>query len=515
MSQLLHQVLDATAARLPEKTALVSGKSRLAFADLVRRSTELSMQLQRAGIRGGDRVVLFMDNGIELVIALYAVLRLGAICVPLNPQTKADKFAAIVVKTRASGLVGQASLAAVWREALSDCDGGCRIFVAGMPTLLETGEEYWDHEAETARGAEAGEVATSFSGDCNHPALISHTSGTTGVPKGVTLSHRNLVSIVATIGDYLGIQEHDVILGALPLSFNYGLTQLLMACATGATLVLERSFAFPVAILQTMAREQVTVLPAVPTMFAMLAPLKDFSAGNLPRLRLMTSASAELMPEQVEILEHRFPAADLFVMYGQTECTRISFMPPDQRALRRGSIGCGLPGQACWLRDESGERLGPGSTGELVVQGDHVMLGYWEDPEATARKIHRDPGDGMATMYTGDLFRSDEHGWLYFLERMDDIIKTRGEKVSPREVEQAILRIPQVSECLVVGVADPLLGQAVKAYVALNCATDLTEREVIRHCLAMLESYMAPKTVAFVDALPHTYNGKVRRHDLP
>lgn len=515
MSQCLHEVLDATAARMPGKTALVCGDARLGFIDLVRSSVAFSLRLHRLGVCAGDRVVLLMDNGVEMVVALYAVLRLGAICVPLNPQTKADKLAGIVARTRASALLGQASLAAVWREALPSGALGGRIIVSGNAAALMAGEWSWEGHDQAERGAGPDVLEATAATDWDSPAFISHTSGTTGLPKGVVLSHRNLVRISDTIGQYLGIEDRDVILSALPLSFNYGLTQLLLACATGATLVLERSFAFPVAIVQSMAREQATVFPGVPTMFAMLTPLKDFCADRLPSLRLITSASAELMPAQVEALEARFPDARLFAMYGQTECTRISFLPPDQRALRPGSIGRGLPGQECWLRDEAGARLAHGSVGELVVQGEHVMLGYWEDPHATAGKIHRDPGSATATMRTGDLFRSDEDGWLYFLERMDDIIKTRGEKVSPREVEQAILRMPQVAECLVVGVPDPLLGQAVKAYVAPMQAAVVTERDVIRHCLATLESYMAPRAVAFVDALPRTYNGKVRKHDLP
>jgi acyl-CoA synthetase (AMP-forming)/AMP-acid ligase II len=509
-SVLLHEALDATAARRPDKLALVSGEQRLTFDELARRSRRYSQRLRACGVERGDRVVLFMDNGAALAACLYAVLRIGAVCVPVNPQTKADKLQGMVARTRARMLLGQASLAPVWRAAMAGSAEPCTVGVLGEVAAPQGHELAWDSIDESPTAIDDAEATTPDS-----PAFISHTSGTTGIPKGVVLSHRNLSVVTDTIAGYLGLAQDDVVLGVLPLSFNYGLTQLLLAGLTGATLVLERSFAFPVRTLQLMARERVSVLPAVPTMYSMLLALGDFNAATLPSLRLMTSASAALVDVQASQLKDRFPQARLVVMYGQTECTRISYLPPEQFQRRPGSVGRGLPGQECWLRDETGRRLPWGSAGELVVQGDHVMLGYWEDAGATGRKIHVDPQSGQRTLFTGDLFRSDGEGWLYFLERMDDIIKTRGEKVSPREVEQAILRIEGVSECLVVGVPDPLLGQAVKAYVACAPGAALQERQVIRHCLATLESYMAPRSVAFVDALPRTYNGKVRKHDLP
>jgi acyl-coenzyme A synthetase/AMP-(fatty) acid ligase len=235
----------------------------------------------------------------------------------------------------------------------------------------------------------------------------------------------------------------------------------------------------------------------------------------LSSLRILTSASAPLPPDIAADLRKRLPAAQLYVMYGQTECTRISYLPPDQFDLRPGSVGKGMPGQQCWLVDENGQRLPAGSTGELVLQGDHVMRGYWSDPEATARKLRPCADASTLVMHTGDLFRSDAEGWLYFVARMDDIIKTRGEKVSPLEVEQVINRIPGVLESKVVCIPDEILGQAVKAHVVLREGVDLSEREVLRHCLAALESHMVPKTVAFPATLPRTDTGKIRNPELP
>jgi acyl-CoA synthetase (AMP-forming)/AMP-acid ligase II len=201
-------------------------------------------------------------------------------------------------------------------------------------------------------------------------------------------------------------------------------------------------------------------------------------------------------------------------MYGLTECKRVSYLPPEQLEARPASVGRGMPNQEVWLVDELGRRLPNGSTGELVVRGSHVMRGYWEKPVETAARLKSGALAGERVLYTGDVFRTDSEGWLYFVARGDDIIKSRGEKVAPREVENAIYALEGVLDCAVKGVHDPLLGQAVKAFVTLKPGVALSEREVIRHCLSRLESYMAPKSVVFVDDLPRTDSGKIRKVDL-
>ncbi|QDH70016.1 class I adenylate-forming enzyme family protein [Marilutibacter alkalisoli] len=513
----LHERFDATASRHPGRTALVSNGRRLDFATLSAHSRRLAARLREAGVAPGQRVALYLDNGVEMVTALWALLRLGAVCMPVNPQTRADKLGFVLARTGAAMLLTQASLSAAWRPAC-EASGVRHVWVhgdRGYPGPV--GEHAVEHAVETA-WPDVGSEPTSSLPD--HPvgpddlAFISHTSGTTGQPKGVMLSHRNLSVATDCIAGYLGIGHDDVIFSALPLSFNYGLTQLLLALTTGATLVLERSFAFPAQALATMARERATVFPAVPTMFAILMEMRDLAYPDLSALRLMTCASSPMPLPLLRQVRQCLPQARLYLMYGQTECTRISYLPPEELDRRPDSVGRGIPGQACWLVDAEGRRLPWGATGELVVQGAHLMQGYWDDPQRTAGKLFVDPESGRPAMCTGDLFRSDADGWLYFLSRQDDIIKTRGEKVSPLEVERAIVCIPGVRECLVDGVADPLLGQAIKAWVVAEPGAGLKERDIIRHCLARLESYMAPKHVAFVDGLPRTANGKPTRQDL-
>lgn len=506
---LLHATFAETVRRTPDRLALVCGDRRLDYAGLDALSRRVAVRLRHLGVNPGDRVGLLLDNSVEMVAALWAVLRMGAVCMPFNPQTKADKLAGMMASTRATLLVTQPSLASAWRAARAGCADAWQVLTSDAGWQGETGEHAWpasDTVDDDMPDAEPGDDALAF---------ILHTSGTTGTPKGVMLTHRNLSTAMHAVASYLALREDDVIFSALPLSFSYGLGQCLLASRAGATLVLDRSFAFPAKSLEILARERATVFPAVPTMYAMLAGMDDLSPWDLSSLRLLTSASAPMSPALQQRIGARIPGADLVVMYGQTECTRISYLPVAERERRPDSIGRGMAGQACWLIDDDGQRVSWGGTGELVVQGEHVMQGYWEAPALTTEKfVEGDGRDGRA-FCTGDVFRSDEDGWLYFVARKDDIIKTRGEKVSPVEVEAAIARLPAVRECLVSGVPDDLLGQAVKAWIVLQPGATLSERDVIRHCLAHLENHMAPRHVAFIDDLPRTDNGKPTRKGLP
>jgi long-chain acyl-CoA synthetase len=289
---------------------------------------------------------------------------------------------------------------------------------------------------------------------------------------------------------------------------------VLLGLQVGATVVLERSFAFPVKVYETMERERVTVFPGVPTMFTLLTSIAGVRERPLPSLRIITNAAAALPEERVRQLRTLFPAAHLYLMYGQTECKRATFLPPSEVDRRPTSVGRGMPNQEHWLADDAGRRLPNGSTGELVVRGAHVMRGYWEKPDETRRTLRTDPATGELALYTGDIFRTDADGFLYFVARQDDIIKSRGEKVSPREVENALYEMPGVLEAAVIGVPDEVLGEAVKAFVTLKPGTVCTERDVIRFCLSRLESYMAPKHVVFVETLPKTDSGKIKKTTL-
>jgi long-chain acyl-CoA synthetase len=504
---LLHHDLEAWARRSPDRSALVCGKNHYSFAEIDARARAVAALLQSRGVQRGDRVALYLDNGVDFVAGLYGALKIGAVFMPINPLTKEDKLAFMLGDARASALLTSGPLRSAWSVAVEQ--------VASVHTVVctEAAADMGSREVGWPRGE--GSVDFSLPATIDQDlASIIYTSGSTGFPKGVMLTHLNMVSAGRSISTYLVLRETDRVLCALPLAFDYGLYQVLMAFRVGATVVLERNFSFPIKVLETMAAERVTFFPGVPTMFAMLLGIKVLDAFDLSSLRAITNTAAALSEKHIRELRELFPQATLFSMYGLTECKRVTYLPPEQLDIRPTSVGRGMPNEEVWLVDEQGRRLPNGSTGELVIRGSNVMRGYWERPKETAERLKPGPIAGEMILYSGDLFRTDEEGWLYFVARRDDIIKSRGEKVSPREVENAIYAMDGVFEVAVVGVPDDVLGQAVKAFVTLKPGVQLTERDVIRHCLSRLESFMAPKYVEFVDALPKTDTGKIKKTGL-
>ena len=506
----IHDAFARTARRLPAKVALVVGAQRVTYAELHDQACAIAQVLRADGVEPGDRVLVMLDSGAEYAAALHAVWMAGAVIVPVSPQTKTDKLAFLLQDTRATALLTQGSLASQWRPAVARAAHlrACRVHGAARDGGSDDARtRAWP----TAKSAHEPIDAARSEHDL---AALIYTSGTTGLPKGVMLSHLNMTSAWGSVQQYLGLRESDVIGLALPPVYSYGLYNLLMGLGLGATVVIERQAAFPLRLAQTLEREKVTVLPGVPTLYAALLGVSGIERMDFNALRLLTNAAAALPEAHVRRLRATWPQAQLYLMYGLTECKRASYLPPELADTRPESVGRGMPNQEHWLVDDEGERLPHGSTGELVVSGPHVMQGYWERPAETAQRLRDGPLPGQRVLHTGDLFRSDADGFLSFVARRDDIIKTRGEKVAPREVETAIYGLPGVTGCAVVGVADAQLGQAVKAYVTLAEDSALTGRDIIRHCLARLESHMAPQAVEIVDELPRTESGKIRHASL-
>ncbi|MCW5632260.1 MAG: acyl--CoA ligase [Rubrivivax sp.] len=498
---LLHESFEASARRLPDKTALVAGSQRLSYRALHARVLHLVRRLRAAGVGRGDRVVLLLEPDAHYAVALHAVLRAGAVVVPLMPTTKSDKLRFVLQETEAVALLADSRLRTAWAPLRSAC--------TSLRCVVQTDELAGDGEAL----AGCADIEPCAAIDQDLAALI-YTSGSTGRPKGVMLTHHNMVSAWRSVQSYLQLREDDVIGLALPPVFSYGLYHLLMGLGIGATVVLEAQAAFPVKVAQMLERERVTVMPGVPTLFAALLGLSQLAQFDHRSLRLLSNAAAALPVSHIERIRCAWPQARLFSMYGMTECKRISYLPPEELERRPGSVGRGMPNQEHWLVDEQQRRLAHGSVGELVVRGSHVMRGYWRRPQETAERLRAGPNEGEAVLHTGDLFRSDAEGYLYFIARMDDIIKTRGEKVAPREIEDVIHEIEGVTGCAVVGVADEVLGQAIHAYVTLDSESLLSERDIVRHCQAKLESHMVPRQVRKVDELPKTESGKVRHAAL-
>lgn len=510
---LVHHFLERSAERFPEKVALVHRGQRPTYAELNRQAQALAAALAGVGVVRGDRIAIFMDNCVEAVVSLFAALKAGAAFMIVNPTTKAGKLDYILRNSRARVMITQSTRRAVVAGVSSDHLE--TVIMAGVnrpgeaPAVASINEiSYEEAVAQTtSRGVQCSCIDLDLAG-------VIYTSGSTGNPKGVMLSHLNMVSAADSITTYLENTADDVIINVLPLAFDYGLYQVLMGFQIGGTVVLEKSFVYPYQVVDVMIREKVTGFPGVPTIFAILLGLKDLPKWDLSSLRYMTNTAAALPASHIRRLRELFPAVRLYSMYGLTECKRVSYLPPRELDARPHSVGRGMPNEEVYIIDEEGSRVGPGVVGELVVRGANVMIGYWELPEETAACLKPGRYPGERVLHSGDLFKMDEEGFLYFVARKDDIIKSRGEKVSPREVENALYGLEGILEAAVIGVPDEIVGEAVKAFVALEAGAVVTENDILRHCAAHLENFMIPKYVEIVKALPKTATGKISKKEL-
>ena len=509
---LVQDFLHSSSELSPDKIALVCEGQRLTYSQVEEQANRVANGLLALGIQRGDRVAVWLPNSVEAVVAIFGILNAGAIFTVINPTTKLGKLCYVLNNCSASGLFAPARRSEQVTQLLNDVPSLRFATLCGKAAAPATD----DHPKK----GPFGHLVESFPPsrppcptiDLDLACLI-YTSGSTGEPKGVMSTHANVDFASSSIIEYLENTSSDIIINVLPLSFDYGLYQLLMAFKFGGTLVLERSFAYPAAVLQQIGQEQVTGLPGVPTLFAVLLQL-DLGRFDLSSLRYLTNTAAALPVEHIQLLRDAFPWARLYSMYGLTECKRTLYLPPEELDTRPGSVGIAIPGTKVWIEDEVGNQLGPDKVGELVVRGSHVMQGYWNNPEATARwyRPGRYPADRR--LHTGDLFKMDDGGFFYFVARKDSIIKSRGEKVAPKEVESVLYELSGVVEASVIGVPDSVLGEAIKAVIVCQDNHDLTEREVLRHCAQRLEDFMVPKYIEFRDSLPKTASGKIKASAL-
>jgi acyl-CoA synthetase (AMP-forming)/AMP-acid ligase II len=363
---LLHDYLSHSARRLGDKVALVCTKRRVTYRDLEERSNALAHALIKSGVARGDRVIVFADNTVEAVVSFWAALKASAVASIVNPATKADKLQFLINDCRPAALITEARLRDTW-FAPSRSHHVKRIIVAGErgdnnlrdPRILS-----WDDAL--ALGDRSAPARKCIDIDL---AAIIYTSGSTGDPKGVMLTHRNMLSAAASISGYLELREEDIILNVLPLSFDYGLYQMIMAFLRGARLVLERSFAFPAQTLRLMVEEGITGFPGVPTIFAILAEMKSLKDYDLSRLRFVTNTAAALPLKHIAALKEMFPHARIFSMYGLTECKRCTYLPPEDLERKPASVGIPIPNTEMWIVDENGCRVPPNTIGQLVIRG--------------------------------------------------------------------------------------------------------------------------------------------------
>ena len=517
---LIHQFLENAALKTPYKIALKCGEYQLTFQDIDEAASKFAASLRQLNLQPQDRIVIFLENSPEAVIALFGALKAATIFIILNPAMKSKKLGYILKDSSAKLLVADTKIGAVVQQAISN------TLELEYIVWLETQDRYdaekrWQTKDKDVQRLSWSSMLETSAMHASNPCCIDidlsaiiYTSGSTGNPKGVMSTHRNMVFAAQCIIQYIENTADDVIFSTLPLSFDYGLYQLIMAVIFGGTIVLEKNFVCPYQKMSKLVESRATGFPIVPMMLSLIFESCDISTFNLNSLRYVTNTAAHLPESYIKKLLGYFPHIKIFSMYGLTECKRVSYLPPEDIHHKPGSVGIPIPGTDVFIVDKNGQHLPAGKEGELIVRGSHVMQGYWNNNEETEKVFRPGRYKGETLLYTGDLFKQDEDGYLYYVARKDDLIKTKGERISPKEVEACLYEMEEIAAAAIVGIPDRILGQALKAFVALKSDHDVTKQQIRRHCQQHLEPFMVPKYIEIRKYLPQNSNGKVDKNVL-
>jgi acyl-CoA ligase (AMP-forming) (exosortase A-associated) len=515
MINLAHELINPSVLARPETIALKEGVLELDYQSLAQEISRAGGFFLSLGLLRSERVAVYLEKRIDTVVALFGAAASGGVFVPVNPLLKPEQVGHILNDCTVRILVTSAERLELLRPVLAHCrDLRAVVVVGDKPVEALAG-------IEIVRWSERGMIFDSqahrvIDGDM---AAILYTSGSTGRPKGVVLSHRNLVAGAASVAQYLENHAEDRILSVLPLSFDYGLSQLTTAFLSGGCAVL-MNYLLPRDVIRAVEREKITGLAAVPPLWIQLAQL-DWPEGVDGHLRYFTNSGGAMPTATLAALRAKLPNTKPFLMYGLTEAFRSTFLPPEEVDCRPDSIGKAIPNAEIMVVRPDGTPCAPGEEGELVHRGAHVALGYWNDPEKTAERYKPAPGQlaGLPitemAVWSGDTVRMDAEGFLYFVGRRDEMIKTSGYRVSPTEVEEVAYATQVAVEIAAIGLPHPTLGQAVVlvAYAPQWQAAD--EDRILNECKKQLPGFMVPsRIVARSEPLPRNPNGKIDRKRL-
>jgi long-chain acyl-CoA synthetase len=490
---LVHEFLLHFAVLSGDKIALVHDQKRVSYKTLGDHAEYVAQWLVQEGLSTGDRVAILTDNPTYYISCYFGILMAGGVAVGLNTQTSARSL----------------------DHVLTDCQPS--FFLLSGPNT-----KFKKHLMSHFPKVRLEDADTLFSRDNRLPhtallpslnetniAQIMYTSGSTGKPKGVILSHRNLTANTRSIIQYLGLTERDRAMAVLPFFYSYGNSVMLTHIAVGASLVVNQSFVYPNLILEQMINEKVTGLAGVPSTFAILLHRSAAREHTFPHLRYLTQAGAAMSPKLAAQLNALFPGSDIYIMYGQTEAApRLSYLAPADLFRKPGSIGKAIPGVTLEVLRQDGTPALPGETGEIVAQGDNIMVGYWQRPEETSMALR----DGK--LWTGDLAYQDTDGFLFIVSRKSDMIKCGSHRIAPKEIEEIIMEIDGVVEVAVAGKTDQILGETISAYVVRQEHSSLNEKDIIRYCRANLPAFKVPHEVVFLKELPKNESGKIVKQEL-
>lgn len=517
MAVLLHDLIYESASRAPSQTALKYKSTLLTYAELALQVDHISRALIDIGIEKQDRVAIYLPKCLENVVAIFATAAAGAVFVPINPALKPHQVSHILLDCDAKVLITTQGKCRALSTALGYCvELQSLVLIDGIDKeeegLLTQRLIAWDELIANPVTPHGHRVI-----DTDMVSLI-YTSGSTGDPKGVILSHRNMVTGAKSVAQYLNNSASDRILAVLPLSFDYGMSQLTTAFLVGARVVLI-NYLLPMEVLNTLAQEQITGLAAVPPLWNLLVelPWPDEVASHL---RYITSSGGVVPVETTELLRQVLPDTEIYLMYGLTEAFRSTYLAPDQVKKRPTSIGKAIPNAEVLVLRSDGSPCGVDEPGELVHRGSLVSMGYWNDVEATNQRFRpipnrfdAIPGTELA-VWSGDIVKMDSEGYLYFMRRDDDLIKTMGYRVSPNEIEEIFYRSGLVSEVVALGIPHTAIGQSIILVATPKNANEVTEKLLLESCKQRLASYMMPAEVIFRTSLPTNPNGKVDRKQL-
>ncbi len=518
-STLLHELIATSAHRTPSAIALTDGDRHVSYASLLDAIQRFAAGLVQAGIGRGERVGIYLEKRVETVVASFGAAAAGAVFVPINPVLKAEQVGFILADCDVRLLVTSPERLVTLTDVLDRCGSLVHVVSTGAepepagltPRLRATS---WDGFLGTPPGAHHRVIDTDM-------VAILYTSGSTGKPKGVVLSHRNMVLGAKSVASYLENHAGDTLLAALPLSFDAGFSQLTTAFHSGARVVL-LNYVLPRDVLKAMEREKVTGLTAVPPLYIQLTALK-WPEGVADNLRYFANTGGRMPLETLTLLRQRLPRSRPFLMYGLTEAFRSTYLPPEEVDRRPDSIGKAIPNAEILVLREDGTSCDADEPGELVHRGGLVGMGYWNDAAKTAERYKPLPAGGPwreaglqlpeFAVYSGDTVRRDAEGFLYFIGRRDEMIKTSGYRVSPAEVEEILYATRHVGECVAFGVEHAVLGQAIQVIATAPAGQDSVDLAALQaQCRARMPAYMVPAGIAVrVGPLPRNPNGKIDR----
>lgn len=468
-----------------DKLLVLGSKEQASYADVYAQSLSLATYMQKH-IGTNKSIVVIIPNSVYFITVYLACLKSGNVCVPLNPATEPSNLDYIIKQCAAEGGFIAKNL---------------RRNFEGVSGIQFFDEDDFSTFCQTPASADLSSQV-----DENQVAELIFTSGSTGLPKGVMLTHKNLIANTSSIVEYLTLTEKDIIEIVLPFFYCYGLSLLHTHLRVGGSVVMNNSFIFIGSVINDLKNYKCTGFAGVPSHYQiLLRKTKSFKTTEFPDLRYVTQAGGKLHTVFISEFTEAFPKVDFYVMYGQTEATaRLSHLPPARLADKLGSIGKGIPGVTLRVVDEAGKDIAAGDTGEIVAKGDNIMLGYLHDKAATDHALR----DGW--LYTGDLATVDTDGFIYLTARKKEIIKVGGKRVSPKEIEEVIVSIPEVVDCTIEAVDDDLLGEAIKATLVVASLKEntLTAEGVQRYCAGKLASFKVPQFVEFIDKVEVNSAGK-------